>query len=300
MHAEPCLVSRSADLRSTDLGTTDPRRDDRRRAALRSTDVGRRRARGRDRVHRGALALVLAALLLVCGAPPAGAVIPVTDYAHIAVNQYWHYVHYVQFAFQIYQHVTQIANQVRQIDNQLRALSKLRNPNWREIQSLLTDLDFLVRSGRAIGYSFPDPGGQLRQVYPGWTPWTDPMVAPVQSERALDTMRAGLDAINRQAQSFSPGEQTLAAIRQQMATTDGHQQAIEHLATLSSFSAQEQLLTRQSLAVNANLQAVANAYWIDREAQSRAAFQLATTETALAAYRTTSPGFTFVPPPPLR
>ncbi|HEV3074173.1 MAG TPA: hypothetical protein VHB47_07130, partial [Thermoanaerobaculia bacterium] len=165
MHGEPCLVSRSADLRSTD-----PRHADRRRTDLRSADACRRRARGHDRVHRGALALVLAGLLLVYGAPPAGAVIPVTDYAHIAVNQYWHYVHYVQFAFQIYQHVTQIANQARQIDNQLRALSKLRNPNWREIQSLLTDLDFLVRSGRAIGYSFPDPGGQLRQVYPGWTP----------------------------------------------------------------------------------------------------------------------------------
>jgi P-type conjugative transfer protein TrbJ len=295
MKSDPCPVQCCA--------TSDPlpRRAARRRRDREGCRAGElRNGREGRRGRRGVVALALAVLLLLlCGGAPAGAVIPVTDYAHIAVNQYWHYVHYVQFAYQIYQHLTQIANQVRQIDNQLRALRKLRDPNWREIQGLLTDLDFLVRSGRAIGYSFPDPGGQLRQVYPGWTPWTDPMVAPVQSERALDTMRAGLDAINRQAQSFSPGEQTLAAIRQQMATTDGHQQALEQLATLSSFSAQEQLLTRQSLAVNANLQAVANAYWIDREAQSRAAFQLAASETALAAYRSTSPGFTFVPPPAL-
>jgi P-type conjugative transfer protein TrbJ len=267
-------------------------------------EAGRRGGRYLEAGRRGGrralfLAGVLAALMMVAAARPAAAQIPVTDYAHIAVNQYWHYAHYVQFAFQIYQHVTQIANQIRQIDNQVRALRKLRDPNWRQIQSLLADLDFLVRSGRAIGYSFPDAGGQLRQVYPGWTPWTDPTAAPVQSERALDTMRAGLAAISRQSQSLAPGEQTLAAIRQQMAATDGHQQALEQLATLSSFSAQEQLLTRQSLAVNANLQAVANAYWIDREAQSRAALDLVTAETALAAYRSTSPGFTFVPPPTL-
>jgi len=59
----------------------------------------------------------------------------------------------------------------------------------------------------------------------------------VQSERAAGHHARRADAINRQAQSFSPGEQTPGAIRQQMATTDGHQQALEQLATLSSFSA---------------------------------------------------------------
>jgi len=46
------------------------------------------------------LALVLAASILagLVLPPPAAAVIPVTDYAHIVVNQYWHIAHYVQFA----------------------------------------------------------------------------------------------------------------------------------------------------------------------------------------------------------
>jgi P-type conjugative transfer protein TrbJ len=241
-----------------------------------------------------AFALLLAA---DAGAPaPAAAQIPVTDAAHIAVNTYWHYVHYLQFAFQIYQHTTQIANQIQQIDNQLRALAKLAHPNWRDIQSLLTDLDFLVRSGTAIGYSLGDAGGQLRQVFPGWTPWLNPSAATNQSERSLDTLRAGLDAISRQAQSFAPGEQTLAAIRQQMTATDGHQMALEQLATLAAFSAQEQLLARQSLAVNANLQAVADAYWINREAQARATFQTVVVATGQANFQSTSPGLTFVPP----
>jgi P-type conjugative transfer protein TrbJ len=252
--------------------------------------------------HRRApatLVLALAALLLVLAAPPAGAQIPVTDTAHIALNAAWHYVHYLQFAFQIYQHYSQIANQLRQIENQLLALKKLSNPSWRDLQYLLSDLDFLVRSGMSIGYALPDAGGQLASTFPGWTPWQDPGLAQRQSARALDTLRAGLAAISRQAQTFTPGEAQLAGIRQQMTGTRGHQEALEQLATLQSFAAQEQLLSRQSLAVGANLQAVSAAYWIDREAQGRAAVEVVLAETALAGHQSTSPGWTFQPPPQL-
>ena len=66
---------------------------------------------------RKSCALVLSAVLLLpamalLGPAPAAAIIPVTDYAHIVVNQYWHYVHYVQFALQIYQHYQALANQL--------------------------------------------------------------------------------------------------------------------------------------------------------------------------------------------
>jgi P-type conjugative transfer protein TrbJ len=259
--------------------------------------AGRDRGRGRRRRPLAAvLALALACTLsLLLTAPPAAAQIPVTDYAHIALNSYWHYIHYVQFAFQIYQHVQQIANQVRQIDNQIRALAKLRDPNWREIQSLLYQLDALMRSGRALGYALPDVGGQFRQTYPGWTPWTDPTAPQLQSERALDTLRAGLAATSRQSQSFAPGEDLLFRVRQQMTRTDGHQQALEQLATLSAFSAQEQLLTRQSLAVANNQAAVAHGYWLNRQAQGDASWSLLMTETSLGAFQNTSPGWTFHP-----
>jgi len=249
----------------------------------------------RRRPLAAVLALALACALPLLAAPPAAAQIPVTDAAHIAVNTYWHYVHYVQFAFQIYQHVQQIANQVRQIDNQLRALAKLRDPNWREIQSLLYQLDALMRSGRALGYPLPDAGGQFRQTYPGWTPWTDPTAPQLQSERALDTLRAGLAATSQQSQSFAPGETLLARVRDQMSRTDGHQQALEQLTTLSAFSAQEQLLTRQSLAVANNQAAVAQGYWLNRQAQGDASFSLLMTETSLGAFQNTSPGWTFHP-----
>ena len=242
-------------------------------------------------------ALVLATLLLLvaAAAPPAAAQTPVTDAIHIALNAYWHYVHYLQFALQIYQAYQELANQARFIDNQLRALAKLPNPNWRQIQTLLADLDAVMRSGRALGYALPDSGAQFRQVYPGWTPWSDPDAPQLQAERALDTMRAGLAATTQQSQTLAPGEDLLARIRQQMAQTDGHQQALEHLATLAAFSAQEQLLLRQSLAVANNQAAVAHGYWLNRQAQGDASFVLLMTETSLANHQDTSPGWTFRP-----
>jgi P-type conjugative transfer protein TrbJ len=252
----------------------------------------------RPRAARRLAALAATLVLLACllAPAPAAAQTPVTDALHIALNAYWHYIHYLQFGLQIYQQTTQITNQIRQIDNQLRALQKLDHPNWRDLQLLLSDLDALVRSGTSIGYALDNAGGQLRQVFPGWTPWPNPTAAQTQSERSLDTFRAGLSSISRQSQSLAPGEQTLAAIRQQMTATDGPQMALEQLTTPAAFSAQEQLLTRQSLAVSANFQAVAGAYWIDREAQGRAAFQALAFETGLAANQSTSPGLTFAPP----
>jgi P-type conjugative transfer protein TrbJ len=234
------------------------------------------------------LAVVLLVGLWGAGGVPAAAQVPVIDPAHIALNAAWHYLHYLQFALQIYQ-------QVEQIENQVRALAKLRDPNWREIQSLLTELDFLMRSGSSLGYPLPDVGGQYRQLYPGWAPWTDAGVPQRQAERALDTLRAGLAATSQQAQSFAPGEDLLGRIRQQMSSTDGHQQALEQLATLAAFSAQEQLLTRQALAVSNNQMAVAQGYWLNRQAQGEANFTIAMAETALAAERNTSRGWSFRP-----
>ncbi len=246
-----------------------------------------------------AAAATLALVLQTAAAtPPAAAIIPVTDVAHIALNAHWHYVHYLQFALQIYQQVEQLANQAQQIRYQLQALRKLDAPAWRQVASELGDLAALARSGQSLGYSLPDPGGEFTATYPGWQSWTATFgtTYPQQTDRALDTLRAGLAAAARQGQELAAGEQLLAAIRAQMAGTQGHQQALELLTTLAGFSAQEQLLTRQALAVQTNLQAVAGGYWINREAQARATFGAMTADAARAAAINASPGWTFTPP----
>jgi P-type conjugative transfer protein TrbJ len=258
----------------------------------------RPRSRSPRRRSRRALALVLAAALAVEGglaAPPAAAIIPVTDVAHIALNASWHYVHYLQFALQIYQQVEQLSGQTTQIAYQLQALRKLDSPLWRQIAGELADLDALDRSGSAIGYASPDAGGQFRQTFPGWQSWSDPDAPARQAERTLDTLRAGLATAARQGQELAAGEQQLALLRAQMGGTRGTQEALEQLTTLAVFAAQEQLLGRQALAVQIDLQAVANGYWLNREAQSRATFTLLAVESSHAAATNTSPGWSFTP-----
>jgi P-type conjugative transfer protein TrbJ len=245
--------------------------------------------------HRIIAALCVCALFFAFLPLPAAAQIPVTDVAHIALNTYWHIVHYLQFALQIYQHYQQIRNQYEQIKYQLLALRKLANPNWRDLSQLLIDLDYLMRTGHALGYTLADAQAQFRRTFPGWQVWSDPSVYQLQTTRALDTMSAGLGAISRQSQNTAAGEQTLAAIRQQMAGTAGHQQALEQLTTLSTFQAQELLLTRQSLDVAANLQAVSSGYWLNREAQSQATFNSLAAWTGFASTTNSSPGWDFVP-----
>ncbi|HVR08618.1 MAG TPA: hypothetical protein VMW75_11270, partial [Thermoanaerobaculia bacterium] len=142
--------------------------------APRRLQGGRWREAAATRTSRTVRALpLLAAAVLTAGlallAPaPVQAIIPVTDYAHIVVNQYWHYVHYLQFALQIYQQYQALANQYRQIVNQLAALRKLGNPHWREVYDLLANLDWIMRQGQALAYSYKNVDAQFQKVFPGF------------------------------------------------------------------------------------------------------------------------------------
>lgn len=247
--------------------------------------------------RRRAPALVLAVLILLAagGTPPAAAVIPVTDYAHIALNSYWHYFHYLQFAYQIVQQYQQLLAQARQIELQLQALQKLADPRWRDVSALLGELDGVMRQGTALGYSLADVTAQFRATFPGVQRWADPAAYPLQGQRTLDTLGAALAGASRQGRSLAEGELTLAGIRQQTAATHGTQEALEQLATLSAFSAQEQLLIRQALAAAANSGSVAAAFWINRDAQAEATREQLAAATATTAARGGSPGWTFTP-----
>jgi hypothetical protein len=68
---------------------------------------------------------------------------------------------------------------------------------WRQIGTLLEELDGIVRSGWALGYALADAGAQFQATLPGWQPWTGAGNYQVQTTRALDTMRASLAAISR-------------------------------------------------------------------------------------------------------
>ncbi|HLX09180.1 MAG TPA: hypothetical protein VKY89_15110 [Thermoanaerobaculia bacterium] len=245
------------------------------------------------------LAAVLAGLVVLAGlaAPaPAAALVPVVDYTHILVNQYWHYTHYVQFALQIYQQYQALANQVRQIDNQLQALRKLGNPNWREVYDLLANLDFIMRQGRALAYSYKDIDGQFQQAFPGWVEVQNwPAQRQLQAVRTLDTMRTGLDTVSEQFRHDIADQLFLERIKAQMAGIQGHQEALELGNTIAMYSAQELGVIKQSLATGNNLQAVYYGHQIDREAQGEATLAAGLQRTLASNRQAAAPGYGALP-----
>lgn len=204
-------------------------------------------------------------------------------------------IHYIGRAYEIYQKAQQIRRQVESIQNQVLALKKLANPNWREVASLLGVLDHLIREGQSLAYSLADIDAQFHATFPGWAGYTNPMSdRKTQVTRALDTMRKGLATVGRSSRLITD-QYTLGDIKKTMATIKGHQEALELLATIGTFNAEEQILTRQALGVQSNLAAVYYGYRLNQEAQTEATHLANLERTLASARRVRSPGFTFRP-----
>ncbi len=181
---------------------------------------------------------------------------------------------------QVLRSVDQINNQRMQITYQLQALRKLGNPNWRDIAPLVQQLDGLMQQGEALGYSIQALDAQFQQVFPGDQAAANNLLIPAaqrqQALRALGTMRAALDVLQSQSRDFQAGQRTLAAIKASMSGIAGTQQALELQNTLAAFAGEEIGLLRQEVATQTNVQAVYNAYVINREAQMRANYRAMT------------------------
>jgi P-type conjugative transfer protein TrbJ len=246
-------------------------------------------------------ALALSALLLLALLTPAPALaaygpVPVIDYVHILVNQYWHYLHYLQFALQIYQEYQSLTNQYHQIVYQLQALKKLSNPNWREVYDLLANLDWIMRQGQALAYSYKNIDAQFQQVFPGWTEVQNwPLQRQTQAVRTLDTMRTALDTTSEQFRHDIADQLFLERIKSQMDGINGHQEALELQGTIQMYTAQELGVIKQSLATANNMQAVYYGHQINREAQSEATLVAGLTRTLVTNSQEPTPGYSPIP-----
>jgi P-type conjugative transfer protein TrbJ len=178
---------------------------------------------------------------------------------------------------QVLRSAQQIDNQRLQITYQLQALMKLRNPNWREIAPLVQRLDVLMQQSEALGYSIQSLDQQFQRTFPGYRAETDNRRIPeeerLQARRTLGTMRAALNVLNQQSRQFRPGQERLAEIKASMADIEGTQEALELQTTIDAFLAEEVGLLRQAVTTQTNVQAVYNAYVVNREAYTRANYR---------------------------
>jgi P-type conjugative transfer protein TrbJ len=238
---------------------------------------------------RSAVAAALLGLVLLGPAPRAAAQVPVTDSAHIAANVYHQILHYIARALEIYQKYQMIYNQYQQLAYQVQALAKLENPSFRDIARLLLEIDQILGDAESLAYSLGNINALFKETFPGWEEpkdWNASSFAQVR--RTLSTLRVSLETVNSQYRHVEEHKQKLDAMKAQVTSVSGHEQALELQNTIGTFTAEELLLLRQAIATSNNMQSVYFASVVNERAQSQATLQSVAARTA----------FTYVQPPP--
>lgn len=170
----------------------------------------------------------------------------------------------------------QVAMQRDQLRYQLDNMRKLSSPDWRAINTTLSSIDALTRTGHALSYSLASITAEFDRTFPGATltpALTGSMAGDIrrQNERVLATIRATLEAANVSARQFPISTTTLDAMKRQVGTITSVQQAGELNGAIGIHAAEELTLLRQQLAAASNAQNVFMAHQMNRDLQAAAA-----------------------------
>ena len=174
-----------------------------------------------------------------------------------------------------------------QFQQQIAAMRKLRNPNWRAITGTLTQMDALMQQGQALAYSVRAIDREFQQTFPGAQVFRNyPAERQTQAVRTLATLRGALNAANRAAQEVPTSVARLDAIKRQLGSIQGHEEALELNGTIGMYGAEELTLLRQAVSGLTNVQAVYYADQVNAQAQ-----EAATVRARLAAMSAPGPRY---------
>ena len=158
-----------------------------------------------------------------------------------------------------------------QIANQVTALKKLANPRFRDVGGAWSAVNTTMGGGSGVVYGQASAVSNLQGTFPGEV--ANRQYVPertAQVTRTLATAAAVLKAAQAQGSTFDVGRQQLDAMKSQVGTIQGHEQALELQNTVGVFGANEAMLTRQAIEGQANLQAVYYAQQVNAAAQAEA------------------------------
>ena len=165
----------------------------------------------------------------------------------------------------------QLNLQRQQLQQQVTAMRKLRAPNWRQINATLAQMDALMQQGQALAYSLRAIDAEFQQTFPGPQAFRNyPTEQHTQTVRTLATFRGALNAANRAAGDFPTSVARLDAMKRQLGSIQGHEEALELNGTIGMYSAEELTLLRQAVSALTNVQAVYYADQVNAQAQEGA------------------------------
>ena len=161
--------------------------------------------------------------------------------------------------------------QRQQLQQQLTAMRKLRAPSWRQITATLTQMDALMQQGQALAYSLRAIDAEFQRTFPGAKAFGNyPAEQHTQAVRTLATLRGALNATNRAAADVPTSVARLDAMKRQLGSIQGHEEALELNGTIGMYSAEELTLLRQAVSALTNVQAVYYADQVNTQAQEAA------------------------------
>ena len=182
----------------------------------------------------------------------------------------------------------QMSMQVQQLQQQIVAMQKLSNPSWRQINATLAQADVLMQQGKSLAYSLSAIDAEFQKTFPGVQVFQNYLTEETtQATRTLATMRGALNAVNRAAQDFPTSVARLQAMKQQLGSIQGHEQALELNGTINMYGAEELTMLHQAISTLTNVQAVYYANQVNSEAQRQATFR-----ARLAAMSAPGPSYT--------
>jgi type IV secretion system protein TrbJ len=135
-----------------------------------------------------------------------------------------------------------------QIANQVIALKKLANPRFRDVARSWATVNSAMADGRGVVYGQPSAVSSMQGAFPGEVAnrqYVPERVAQVA--KTLATAAAVLKAAQAQSSTFNGGRQQLDAMKSQVGTIQGHEEALELQNTVAVFGANEAMLTRQAI-----------------------------------------------------
>lgn len=215
-------------------------------------------------ISRWLSAAIVAASLLVAAPVPASAQFGgvVVDLRNLAQN----ITHYRK-------RLQEYDAQRQQLTQQINAMRKLARPDWRNLGLLAQQLDAVVAQANGIAYSLRNAERLFRETFPGYTlpagGWT-PRYARVQTERTMATLQGVVAGAAAHGQEMRGAMTTLGQIKSRMASTQGHQQAMELQTTMQGFAADQTAMLRQAVVMQANATAVVEAHRLQQQAAAAA------------------------------
>lgn len=224
-------------------------------------------------------------LCLLIGAPhPSSAQFIVEDPALIATSVWAEVARYGQAVEDFIAQGEQIYNQYEQIEYQIQALSKLDVHNWRDLSPAFSRLLALVDHVDAVLYNTEHLEERFYETFPAgerYINYSDDSWRALF--RTLETFRLSLQSLQEITSSDELDLEALGAIEAEIEGAEGHEQVLEGIGNLLSWSAKQSLLAERINAAQANAEMVAKAYEINEAARSRESYAAFLESTVLDA-----------------